>query len=102
MKRSCSGVAAATGDEGRAKYHAALARNGGTGYCQGLTFWSPNVNIFRDPVGGVGRNLWRGPLPDRALGGGLRARSPGGPSYLALRAVACAKHYAVHSGPELR
>ena len=42
-------VASAAGDEARAKYHAALRRRGGTRDYQGLTFWSPNVNIFRDP-----------------------------------------------------
>ena len=42
-------VATAIGDEGRAKYHAALRRNGYTDQYQGLTLWSPNVNIFRDP-----------------------------------------------------
>ena len=42
-------VATAISDEGRAKYHAALHRNGYTAQYQGLTFWSPNVNIFRDP-----------------------------------------------------
>ena len=42
-------VATAISDEGRAKYHAALKRNGYTDQYQGLTFWSPNVNIFRDP-----------------------------------------------------
>ena len=40
-------VASSIGDEGRAKYHAALQRNGYTDQYQGLNFWSPNVNIFR-------------------------------------------------------
>ena len=42
-------VATAVSDEARAKYHEALRRNGYTDQYQGLTFWSPNVNIFRDP-----------------------------------------------------
>ena len=42
-------VATAISDEARAKYHEALRRNGYTDQYQGLTFWSPNVNIFRDP-----------------------------------------------------
>src|SRR5579864_6002780 len=42
-------VASAIGDEGRAKYHETLRRNGETAYCQGLHFWSPNINIYRDP-----------------------------------------------------
>lgn len=41
-------VASAIGDEGRAKYHAALRRNGYTDQYQGLNLWSPNVNIFRE------------------------------------------------------
>ena len=51
-------VATAIGDEGRAKYHAALRRNGYTDQYQGLTFWSPNVNIFRDPRWGRGQETW--------------------------------------------
>src|SRR5579864_6135476 len=42
-------IASAVGDEARAKYHEALQRNGATGMFQGLTVWSPNINIFRDP-----------------------------------------------------
>ena len=51
-------VASAIGDEGRAKYHAALQRNGYTDQYQGLNFWSPNVNIFRDPRWGRGQETW--------------------------------------------
>ena len=51
-------VATAISDEGRAKYHAALKRNGFTAQYQGLTFWSPNVNIFRDPRWGRGQETW--------------------------------------------
>ncbi len=51
-------VATAISDEGRAKYHAALKRNGYTAQYQGLTFWSPNVNIFRDPRWGRGQETW--------------------------------------------
>jgi beta-glucosidase len=51
-------VASAIADEGRAKYHAALKRNGETAQYQGLTFWSPNVNIFRDPRWGRGQETW--------------------------------------------
>ena len=48
-------VASAIGDEGRAKDHESLRRVGETGYCQGLTFWSPNVNIYGDPRWGRGQ-----------------------------------------------
>ena len=93
-------VAAAIGDEGRAKYHAALRRNGYTAQYQGLTFWSPNVNIFRDPRWGRGQETWG---EDPFLTGEMASAFVKGlqgdhPKY--LKAAACAKHYAVHSGPE--
>jgi beta-glucosidase len=93
-------VASAVGDEGRAKYHAALRRNGYTDQYQGLTFWSPNVNIFRDPRWGRGQETWG---EDPFLTGEMAAAFVKGlqgdhPRY--LKAAACAKHYAVHSGPE--
>ena len=93
-------VATAIGDEGRAKYHAALRRNGYTDQYQGLTFWSPNVNIFRDPRWGRGQETWgedpffTGEMAS-AFVKGLQGNHP---KY--LKAAACAKHYAVHSGPE--
>ena len=93
-------VASAIGDEGRAKYHAALRRNGYTDQYQGLTFWSPNVNIFRDPRWGRGQETWG---EDPLLTGEMASAFVKGlqgdhPKY--LKAAACAKHYAVHSGPE--
>jgi beta-glucosidase len=93
-------VAAAIGDEGRAKYHAALRRNGYTAQYQGLTFWAPNVNIFRDPRWGRGQETWG---EDPFLTGEMASAFVKGlqgdhPKY--LKAAACAKHYAVHSGPE--
>ena len=93
-------VGAAIGDEGRAKYHAALRRNGYTDQYQGLTFWSPNVNIFRDPRWGRGQETWG---EDPFLTGEMASAFVKGlqgdhPKY--LKAAACAKHYAVHSGPE--
>ncbi len=88
------------GDEGRAKFHAALRRNGRTDLYQGLTFWAPNVNIFRDPRWGRGQETWG---EDPFLTGEMAAEFVKGlqgdhPTY--LKAAACAKHYAVHSGPE--
>lgn len=93
-------VATAISDEGRAKYHQALRRNGYTEQYQGLNFWSPNVNIFRDPRWGRGQETWG---EDPFLTGemacafvkGLQGENP---TY--LKSAACAKHYAVHSGPE--
>lgn len=93
-------IATAIGDEGRAKYHEALRRNGGTDQFQGLTFWSPNVNIFRDPRWGRGQETWG---EDPFFTGEMASEFVAGlqgdhPTY--LKAAACAKHYAVHSGPE--
>ena len=93
-------VASAIGDEGRAKYHATLRRYGETGHYQGLTFWSPNVNIFRDPRWGRGQETWgEDPFLTGELGAAfVRGLQGDHPRY--LKAAACAKHYAVHSGPE--
>jgi beta-glucosidase len=95
-------VAAAISDEARAKYHAALARHGATQLYQGLTFWSPNVNIYRDPRWGRGQETWG---EDPTLTGELAAafvRGMQGDDPRYLKTAACAKHYAVHSGPEKR
>ncbi|MEP7135776.1 MAG: glycoside hydrolase family 3 C-terminal domain-containing protein [Chloroflexota bacterium] len=93
-------IATAISDEGRAKYHAALKRNGYTLLYQGLTFWSPNVNIFRDPRWGRGQETWG---EDPFFTGEMASQFVKGlqgdhPKY--LKAAACAKHFAVHSGPE--
>jgi len=92
-------IASAIGDEGRAKFHEALKRNGRTDIYQGLTFWSPNVNIFRDPRWGRGQETWG---EDPYLAGEMGASFVRGlqgnhPTY--LKAAACAKHFACHSGP---
>jgi len=93
-------VAIAISDEGRAKYHAALRRNGYTDIYQGLTFWSPNVNIFRDPRWGRGQETWgEDPFFTGEMASAfVRGLQGDDPKY--LKAAACAKHYAVHSGPE--
>jgi len=93
-------VATAISDEGRAKYHQALRRNGFTDQYQGLNFWSPNVNIFRDPRWGRGQETWG---EDPHLIGEMASAFVKGmqgddPKY--LKTSACAKHFAVHSGPE--
>jgi beta-glucosidase len=92
-------VAAAISDEGRAKHHE-FARQGRRGRYQGLTFWSPNINIFRDPRWGRGQETYgEDPYLTARMGvefvKGLQGDDP---RY--LKASACAKHFAVHSGPE--
>ncbi len=93
-------VASAIGDEARAKHHEAMRRNGGTMIYQGLTFWSPNINIFRDPRWGRGQETWgEDPVLTGEMGSAfVRGLQGDDPRY--MKAAACAKHYAVHSGPE--
>ncbi len=93
-------VASAIGDEGRAKYHVALRCHGETDQMQGLTFWSPNINIFRDPRWGRGQETYgEDPYLTGELGVAfVRGLQGDDPRY--LKTAACAKHYAVHSGPE--
>ncbi|MCC6611913.1 MAG: glycoside hydrolase family 3 C-terminal domain-containing protein [Anaerolineae bacterium] len=93
-------VASAVGDETRAKYHAALRRKGFAGRFQGLTVWSPNVNIFRDPRWGRGQETWgEDPFLTGEMGAAyVRGLQGDDPKY--LKTAACAKHFAVHSGPE--
>ncbi|RPJ51912.1 MAG: glycoside hydrolase family 3 protein, partial [Chloroflexi bacterium] len=93
-------IATAISDEGRAKYHAALKRKGSNAQYQGLTFWSPNINIFRDPRWGRGQETYgEDPYLTGEMGAAfVRGLQGDDPNY--LKAAACAKHYAVHSGPE--
>ena len=92
-------VATAISDEARAKHHD-FVRRGKRGIYQGLTFWSPNINIFRDPRWGRGHETYgEDPYLTGQMGlqfvKGLQGDNP---RY--LKTVATAKHYAVHSGPE--
>src|SRR5215813_8211746 len=93
-------IGAAVGDEARAKYHEALRRNGSTGIFQGLTLWSPNINIFRDPRWGRGQETWgEDPFLTGKLGSAfVRGLQGDDPRY--LKVVSTVKHFAVHSGPE--
>lgn len=90
-------------DEARAKYHNAH-REGRRGVrCEGLTFWTPNINIFRDPRWGRGQETYgEDPYLTGRMGvavvNGLQG--PADAKYDKLHA--CAKHYAVHSGPEAK
>jgi beta-glucosidase len=88
-----------TSTEARAKHHD-FASKGLRGIYQGLTFWSPNINIFRDPRWGRGHETYG---EDPYLTGEMAVQFIRGlqgdhPRY--LKVVATAKHYAVHSGPE--
>ena len=92
-------VANIISDEARAKHHEAQ-RNNNYNIYTGLTFWSPNVNIFRDPRWGRGQETYgEDPYLTGQMGmqfvKGLQGNDP---KYLKL--VATAKHFAVHNGPE--
>ena len=91
-------IASVISDEARAKYNA-LSREGDRDIYHGLTLWSPNVNIFRDPRWGRGQETY-GEDPTltarlgRAFVRGLQGKGE------TLKTAACAKHFAAHSGPE--
>lgn len=92
-------VANAISDEARAKFNITQQAHNYSQYA-GLTFWSPNVNIFRDPRWGRGMETYgEDPYLTSKLGvafvKGMQGNHP-----LYLKTSACAKHYAVHSGPE--
>jgi beta-glucosidase len=92
-------VGGAISEEARAKFNASQ-RIGNLGRYAGLTFWSPNVNIYRDPRWGRGQETYG---EDPFLAGRIgvafvRGLQGDHPRY--LKAAASAKHYAVHSGPE--
>ena len=86
-------------DEARAKHHQ-FVREGQRGIYQGLTYWSPNINIFRDPRWGRGQETYgEDPYLTSRMGlAFVRGLQGDDPNYLKL--VATAKHFAVHSGPE--
>ncbi|PWJ35003.1 glycoside hydrolase family 3 C-terminal domain-containing protein [Sediminitomix flava] len=92
-------ISTAIGAEARAKFLVAQEMNNRSKYA-GLTFWSPNVNIYRDPRWGRGQETYG---EDPYLSGQMGLNFVKGlqgdhPKY--LQAAACAKHFAVHSGPE--
>jgi beta-glucosidase len=92
-------VANVISDEARAKYHEAQ-RRGNYNRFYGLTFWSPNINIFRDPRWGRGQETYgEDPYLTSRLGVAfVKGLQGDDPKY--LKVVATPKHYAVHSGPE--
>lgn len=88
-----------TSDEGRAIHNESLRKKDYSRYT-GLTYWTPNINIFRDPRWGRGQETYgEDPFLTASIGTafveGLQGNDP---KY--LKAAACAKHYAIHSGPE--
>ena len=85
--------------EGRAKYHEFQRRDDHDIY-KGLTFWSPNINIFRDPRWGRGHETYGEDPYLTALLGTKFVEGLQGSDSKYLKAAACAKHFAVHSGPE--
>ncbi|WP_158850744.1 glycoside hydrolase family 3 C-terminal domain-containing protein [Algibacter sp. L1A34] len=86
-------------DEARAKHHEALRNNSFKRY-EGLTYWTPNVNIFRDPRWGRGQETYgEDPYLTSRMGVNfVKGMQGNDPKYLKL--VATPKHFAVHSGPE--
>ena len=89
----------AVSTEGRAKYHQAI-REGIHDWFYGLTFWAPNINIFRDPRWGRGQETYG---EDPFLTGRMAVAfvtGMQGDDRKYLKVVATPKHYAVHSGPE--
>ena len=93
-------VFTAVSDEARVKNRQAL-ESGRVGWYQGVTFWTPNINIFRDPRWGRGMETYgEDPYLTGTLGMAV-VRGLQEPSTAeVLKAHACAKHFAVHSGPE--
>ncbi len=85
--------------EGRAKYNEQSAKED-RGLYKGLTFWSPNINIFRDPRWGRGHETYgEDPYLTGRMGVSYIRGIQGNGSR--LKAAACVKHFAAHSGPEL-
>jgi beta-glucosidase len=92
-------VAEVISTEARAKYHE-FQRKCDHGIYKGLTFWSPNINIFRDPRWGRGHETYgEDPYLTGRLGVAFIKGLQGNDKKY-LKAAACAKHFAVHSGPE--
>lgn len=91
-------MAEVVAEEGRAKYNAFSSLEDRDIY-KGLTFWSPNVNIFRDPRWGRGHETYgEDPYLSSRLGVAFVKGLQGNGE--TMKAAACAKHFAVHSGPE--
>lgn len=109
---SCIGMAAsfddalleriytAISDEARAK-NTAQRKTGKVGKYQGLSFWTPNINIFRDPRWGRGQETYgEDPYMNSRMGLAVVRGLQGPSDHKYMKLYACAKHFAVHSGPE--
>ncbi len=93
-------IADAISTEARAKYNQSI-REGDRDIYKGLTLWSPNVNIFRDPRWGRGHETYgEDPYLTGRLGVSFIKGLQGEGEY--LKTAACTKHFAVHSGPEAK
>ncbi|MGZ3945525.1 MAG: glycoside hydrolase family 3 N-terminal domain-containing protein, partial [Mucilaginibacter sp.] len=92
-------VSSVISTEARAKYNLAIAQDRHLQY-MGLTFWTPNINIFRDPRWGRGQETYGEDPYLTATIGSAFVRGLQGDDPLYLKASATAKHFAVHSGPE--
>ena len=91
-------IGCAVSDEARAKYNQNV-RFGDRGIYKGLTFWAPNINVFRDGRWGRGQETFgEDPYLTSKMGVSYVKGIQGDGEY--LKAAACAKHFAVHSGPE--
>lgn len=92
-------IAEVTSTEARAKHHE-YARQGDRDIYKGLTFWSPNINIFRDPRWGRGQETYgEDPYLTSRMGVAfVKGLQGDDPKY--FKVIATPKHYAVHSGPE--
>ncbi|MFT4072625.1 MAG: glycoside hydrolase family 3 N-terminal domain-containing protein [Dysgonamonadaceae bacterium] len=92
-------VASAISTEGRAKYNLAIAQDRRLQY-MGINFWTPNINIFRDPRWGRGQETYgEDPFLTASMGVAfIKGLQGDDPRY--LKTAACAKHFAAHSGPE--
>ncbi|MGN0468962.1 MAG: glycoside hydrolase family 3 N-terminal domain-containing protein, partial [Acutalibacteraceae bacterium] len=92
-------VAEAISTQARAKFNESQSNND-YGIYKGLTMWSPNINIFRDPRWGRGQETYgEDPYLTSVLGAAfIKGLQGDNPEY--IKTAACAKHFAVHSGPE--
>ena len=90
----------AVSDEARAK-NTVQRKTGRVGKYQGLSFWTPNINIFRDPRWGRGQETYgEDPYMNTRMGLAVVRGLQGPEGHKYMKLYACAKHFAVHSGPE--
>jgi beta-glucosidase len=94
-------IFSATSDETRAKYHEAIRNGEGNRRFLSLSVWTPNVNVFRDPRWGRGQETYgEDPYLMSRMGVSVVKGLQGPADARYRKLLACAKHYAVHSGPE--